>query len=41
MGDRHPVALLLERLRDREADPPVAAGNQHSTGHVPLLVRRR
>ena len=37
----HPVALLGERLRDRQADAPVAAGHQHGTGHTALLFARR
>ncbi|GAA1418248.1 hypothetical protein GCM10009662_71440 [Catellatospora coxensis] len=33
MGDRHTVALLGERLRDRQADTAVAAGDEDGTRH--------
>ncbi|GIF95042.1 hypothetical protein Cci01nite_01360 [Catellatospora citrea] len=33
MGDRHTVALLGERLRDRQADTSVAAGDQDGARH--------
>lgn len=37
VGDRHPVALLGEGLRDGQADSPVAPGHQHGTGHCSPL----
>ena len=34
VGHRDPVALRGERLRDGQADPAVAAGDQHGPRHV-------
>ena len=37
VGDRDPVALLGERLRDGQADAAVAPGHQHGAGHCSPL----
>ena len=38
VGDRDPVALLRERLRDGQADAPVASGHQYRAGHDETLL---
>jgi hypothetical protein len=34
MGHGDPIALCGERLRDRQADAPIAAGHQYRARHL-------